>query len=115
MSKEDRIKLAAREWAFQQFGPAPYRGYTFQGLTWAHFGNQFAVYAYMPNSPLHPMDMMKQTGEPDAIDRTVSVHVDNAIAALFKLIDRAWDNPESFRPVLVVPEEVGASTAPQTP
>ena len=115
MTKEDRIKLAAREWAFQQFGSAPYRGYTFQGLIWGATGNQFGVYAYMANSPLHPLDMMKQTGEPDAIDNTVSVHVENALAALFRLIDRAWDAPETFRPVAVVPEEVGASTAPETP
>jgi hypothetical protein len=114
MTKEDQIKTAAAAWAHHEFGPE-YRGYKFMGLNWARIGTQFAVYAFMPNSPLHPLDMMKQTGEPDAIDMTVNVHVENALCGIRKLIDRAWDNPESFRPVAVVPEEFGASTAPETP
>jgi hypothetical protein len=90
------LRLFAREWAAHEFGEY-YRGYRFMGLQWGILGNEFRVFAFMPNSPLHPMDFMYQnTFDAPLQKEPLADVVTNAVLSLKKFIDTAYEDPKSF-------------------
>jgi len=100
----DKIRDTSRVYAEKAFGSG-YRGYTFRGLNWASEGTEFGVYAYCPNSPLHPNDMVYWKADGVNNMAAMGAIIENAILSLKNLIDLAHDAPASFRAVEMVADE----------
>lgn len=92
-----------------EWGGESYRGYSFTQIRWRHGDYGFNAYAYMLNSPLHPNDIMyvlsnevddwREYVSPEATGSTVA---SNAVKSLHRLIDKAYDEPGTFRPTKLV-------------
>jgi hypothetical protein len=86
--------------AREEFGHE-YRGFSYRGLNWRATGYSFRVYAYNPHSPLHPLDMMYYDSAPvDDWRELQSGHGRVAAFNLKSLIDRAYEDPDSFVPTV---------------
>lgn len=71
-----------------------YRGYKLLGWSITPEFNKITLTAYMRGSPLSPRDMLAVWGElADDLDPTMTAL--NAILSLKRLVDKAYQDPES--------------------
>lgn len=100
---ENQVRMWVEHCVTEQWGDGLYRGYTLCGVGWRHGDYGFRLYAYMANSPLHPNDGMyvdcdKVNDWREYRGATGSTLAGNAVASLKRLIDIAYDKPDSFVP-----------------
>lgn len=100
---EDQVRMWVEHCVTEQWGERLYRGYVLCGVGWRQGDYGFRLQAYMRNSPLYPNDIMyvdcdKVQDWREYRGATGSTLARNAVASLKRLIDLAYDKPNSFVP-----------------